>query len=399
MFTLTHSINFAQPYIEYAPLNAGLGGEPATSICSMIRNTFMNAPMTWPWNRNSLTFNTVQGQQDYPIVVADFGFMENFSMTASVGISIPGVTPGKVFQGNDVLNFGSLTASSDSQRSESLAVQSTYTTPALSIIIDDVQVTNNVATISTLLTNGLLVGESVTFSGLSYAGFLNGVTAVVTGVTVNTSFTVAIVNANYGPVVDGGLASVPVTNWVNFRTMGVPNGVWAITVIYQKRAAQFGPYFITSAANHVGANTTYTGSFDPLSFPAGAIATITGFVANTVNNGSFTVVSCSTTSLVLANGAGVAETISAYATNLSWGPIPDQYSDVYNNLFLSEALSSVDEAKSQLYRQRGIAAFLAKASGLSETQKKAFVMQWMARQVEEQSTIFMAQQGNQGRGV
>src|ERR1700693_1013909 len=52
MYTLTQTINFSQTYIEYSPLTAGAGFEPALSIASMIRSTIMNSPFTWPWNRN-----------------------------------------------------------------------------------------------------------------------------------------------------------------------------------------------------------------------------------------------------------------------------------------------------------------------------------------------------------
>lgn len=398
MFTLQQSINFARSYIEYAPCNAGFGGEPATSVSSMIRNTLMNAPMTWNWNRNTLTFSTVQGQQDYPIVVPDFGFMENWSLTATA--AAPGIIVGKIFQGGDTYNTAALAGASDQQRSDALAVQSIFTTPVLTIALTSVAVDgSNNLTILTANTQGLAVGQSVTFSSVVTATFLNGQTVVVTAVTPNTSFVAKFTHASYGPASDTGTASVPVTNWVSFRFLGVPNAVYTVTVVYQKRSPQFGPYFITSCGTSGGGNTTYTGSFDPLSFPVNSTAQITGFVTNAVNNGTFTVVSCSTTSLVLVNGSGVAETASAFAINPSWSPIPDQYSDVYNNLFLSEMLAAVDDARAQLYRQRGIAAFLAKASGLTETQKKAFVQQWLARMVEEQSTIFTAQQGNQGRQV
>ena len=397
-FTIQTSINFSQPFMEYAPCNAGLGGEPATTVASMIRNTFISAPLTWHWNRESLKFPTVQGTQDYYIVSPDFGFMENWSLTATQ--NAPGIQTGKVFQGNDQYNYGSLQVSADSQRPDALAVQSTYDTQPFTMTITSVAVdSNNVLTILTANTSTLAVGQSVTFSGVGTASFLNGQTVVVTAVTLNTSFTAAFTHASYGPTADTGTASVPYTSWVWFRFLGVPNNVYNVNVTYQKRAAQNGPYFITSCGNAAAGNTTYNGAFDPLSFPAGATATITGFKTNAGNDGSFTVVSCSSTQLVVVNGAGVAETISAYAANLSWAPIPDQYSHVYNNLFLSEMLSSVDEAKAQIYRQRGVAAFLAKSSGLSETQKKAFIAQWLMRQVEEISTPMLAQQGNQARGV
>jgi hypothetical protein len=92
-------------------------------------------------------------------------------------------------------------------------------------------------------------------------------------------------------------------------------------------------------------------------------------------------------------------TTTAYANNFSWDPIPNQYSDVYNNLFLSEAMAGVDDAKAQLYRSRGVAALLAKATGLTEMQKNAFAQQWLARGTEHQAAIGIVQLGNTGRGI
>ena len=183
------------------------------------------------------------------------------------------------------------------------------------------------------------------------------------------------------------------------RFIGVPNAAYTVTLIYQKRPVMFGPYTISAAGNAAGGNTTYTGTFDPLAFPTGAVAQITGFKTNAVNNGSFVVVSSSGTSLVVANAAGVAETITAYLSNFDWSPIPDSYQDIYNNLFLSEMLAVEDDARSQQYRQRGIAAFLAKAEGLTSMQRNAFVQQWLARGIESATTAQMTQLGNQARGA
>jgi len=179
----------------------------------------------------------------------------------------------------------------------------------------------------------------------------------------------------------------------------VPDKIYTVTLVYQKLAPQFGPFFITSCGNAGGGNTTYTGSFDIISFPAGATAIVTGFVTNAVNNGSFVVVSSTNTSLVLANAAGVAETAAAFVNNFSWDPIPNQYSDVYNNLFLAEALAVVDDARAQLYRQRGVAALMAKASGLTEMQKNIFAQQWLARGTERASSSGITTLGNTGRGI
>lgn len=309
--TLQHSINWAKPFIQYSPLQAGLGQEPAVSIGSMVRNSFLNPPMTWLFNRAEVVFSTIIGQQDYVIATAqDLSFVEKVSLTNDAG---------EIFEVKDVYNNSALAVSAFQQRPNAMSVES-----------------------SSVIANVL----------------------------------------NY-----------------KFRFLGVPEAVYIVTVVYQKLAPQFGPFFITAAGNAAAGNTTYTGSFDPLSFPVGAKAIITGFVTNAVNNGMFTVVSCSLTSLVVANPAGIAETVSAYVSNFSWDPIPNQFSDVYNNLFLAEALALVDDARAQLYRQRGVAAFISKATGLSEMQKNAFVQQWLARGVERSAEGGMINLGNTGRGI
>lgn len=93
--------------------------------------------------------------------------------------------------------------------------------------------------------------------------------------------------------------------------------------------------------------------------------------------------------------------LSAQFANLSdmWFPIPDSYSDIYNNLFLGEALAVTDDGRSQIYRQRGVAAFLAKAEGLSDTQRQIFAQQWLAQSREGATSGLKAQQGVQARGI
>lgn len=313
-FTLQHSANFALPFVQYSPVMAGFGFEPATSICSMIRNSLLSAPMAWFFNRNEISFSTVVGQQDYTQSIAangnDFGFIEKATLTDDTG---------SIIEIKDVYNTSPLAVSAFQQQPSAIAAQ------------------------------------AITFAA--------------------------------------GVQSV------KFRFLGVPNKIYTVTVTYQKLAPQFGPFIVTASGNASAGNTAYTGIFDPYSFPVGATATITGFV-NAANNGNFTVVSCNTTTLVVANGAGVAQTpTNAFALNQSWGPIPDQFSDIYNNLFLAEILTLADDSRSQYYRQRGVAAFLAKESGLNETQKNIFVQQWIARSSERAAAAQATQRGDLGRSV
>jgi hypothetical protein len=83
-----------------------------------------------------------------------------------------------------------------------------------------------------------------------------------------------------------------------------------------------------------------------------------------------------------------------------WAPIPDSFMDIFNNLFLAEAMEAVDDARGQYYRQRGIAALLAKSEGLSQMQINAFLAQWTARGVSQQTSAQLrTQQASQARGV
>jgi hypothetical protein len=79
--------------------------------------------------------------------------------------------------------------------------------------------------------------------------------------------------------------------------------------------------------------------------------------------------------------------------------IPDQYQDIYFNLFLGEIMAFADDARSQLYRQRGVLSLLAKAEGLSELQKNLFLEQFWARAGQQQQTALVRQQAQQARGV
>jgi len=90
-----------------------------------------------------------------------------------------------------------------------------------------------------------------------------------------------------------------------------PNGT--LTVLYNTTTKSTATYSLTAASDASGGNTTYTGTFSP-TLPVGSSVTISGF-SNTGNNGGpFTVVSCSSSQLVVNNGAGIAETSASPGT-------------------------------------------------------------------------------------
>lgn len=235
--TVQTTLNWALAYIQNSPMSNNTGSEPAISIASMIRNTIMNAPMTWSWNRfeNSANVTTITNQ-DYLIAVTNFGFLEKVSLTDASG---------NVQELKDIYNTSALSANSITQRPSAAAV-------------------------------------------ISY---------------------------------------VPGTSFkLRFNT--IPDKIYTINLTFQ------------------GLSTQFVNLTDP------------------------------------------------------WSPIPDQYSDVYNNLFLSEAFQTAnDDAEAARYRQRGVAALLSKAEGLTQTQINIFRQQWLARDSEAQATSLRTAQGNQARGV
>jgi hypothetical protein len=93
------------------------------------------------------------------------------------------------------------------------------------------------------------------------------------------------------------------------------------------------------------------------------------------------------------------EAVLFTATTDSWGPLPDSFMMIYNNLFLGEILADADDQRSQVYRQRGVAMLLAKAEGLSETDKQTFAQQYIQHGVGIMVPGMKAQQAVQARGV
>lgn len=92
---------------------AGLGGEPAVSIASEIRNTILSAPFSWDFNRNEITQVLVAGTQDYAVSITDFGFLEKASLTD---------TNGDIQEIKDVKNTEALSKSTKQQRPSAISV-------------------------------------------------------------------------------------------------------------------------------------------------------------------------------------------------------------------------------------------------------------------------------------
>lgn len=313
MQTITQSINYSKPFIEYSPLSAGTAFNPAVNIATIVRNMMLNAPFKWGWNRNEyLNLNISQANgQNYTVPITDFGWLEKVTLIPTVGLS----SSNRMFDIPDVYNTAAL-------------------------------------------------------------GWTNSV-ARPNGVSVEM--------VNYG------------TN-LSLRFSSIPDQNYNAILTYQMLPISFQAFSASAAANAVGNNTTYTGVFTPAAFPVGSTALVYGFDL-AANNGEFAVVSVTGTSLVLVNPNGAADTAAASIVNESWAPIPDTFVDIFNTLFLGEAFQVVDDARGAQYRQRGVAALLSKAEGLTAQQKSAFLEQYLIRDAQALRAQLMTQQGTQARAV
>lgn len=74
-------------------------------MANEIKQTMLNPPFGWPWNRVKTTFSATAGTQDYSTALADFGWLEQASFTGA---------DGKTFQANFIKNV--LTADSNQSR-------------------------------------------------------------------------------------------------------------------------------------------------------------------------------------------------------------------------------------------------------------------------------------------
>jgi hypothetical protein len=223
--SLNSTIQWARPFLFFKPLAfASSGNEPAISSANLVQQTILGPPFRWNWNRKSLTFVTTPGVQDYPVTLADFGFMEKAS------VAIQGSKTIEI----EIYNNNSLGEDTVAARPRFISAQLDDNSTAASANITNVSLSNNILTVTAI--NSFVAGQVVYFTGLTNATFLNGQTAEV--ITSNgTSFTAVYIGPDYSsPYGDTGTAS---EGNITFRLMPVPEQVYTITVQYQKKVPLF----------------------------------------------------------------------------------------------------------------------------------------------------------------
>jgi hypothetical protein len=80
-----------------------------------------------------------------------------------------------------------------------------------------------------------------------------------------------------------------------------------------------------------------------------------------------------------------------------WAPIPDSFSDVYNNMCLGYYMDSCQDGRAPQYIARGMAGLLARAQGLSQMDKAIFAASYMNFNAQEMLNQLKTQQGQQAQ--
>jgi hypothetical protein len=80
---LSATENWASAFANFEPLNIATANEPTITNANTILQTIVGPPFKWNWNRSPFgTITTVAGTQDYPLSIANFGFLEGASVTS-----------------------------------------------------------------------------------------------------------------------------------------------------------------------------------------------------------------------------------------------------------------------------------------------------------------------------
>lgn len=83
----------------------------------------------------------------------------------------------------------------------------------------------------------------------------------------------------------------------------------------------------------------------------------------------------------------------------AWAPIPDSFTDVYNNLCMGYFMDSCQDPRAKEYIVRGIAGLLARAQGLTQMDKAIFAASYMNFSAQQLLNMLETQRDSQAKGV
>jgi hypothetical protein len=334
-YTLQQTINYSQAFIGNLNPTVFTGEEPALTTANTIVSLLTNPPLTWPWNRAYFDTTLEQGIQDYLVLTNDFGFLEKVVLSYTDASGIE-----QQVELEAVFNNKALGTTTQQSRPNTCAVQ---------------------------------LGGGNT-SGNTPSGFTGGGFSTLIGDGVSTTYTVTH-NLNTENII------VQVFNAITGELDAVDMDIASANSI----SLTFGTAPITNSENVVILAVSSSGSGSPPG-PDGVVFRFMNSPDQTYY------------------ATFIYQLAPLFFTDVSqdWFTqcgIPYSFLDVFNSLFLSEMFQFSDDPRAVQYRQRGMAALLSKASGLSETEKNEILGFSMANDLQTIAAHLRVQQASQARGI
>jgi hypothetical protein len=205
-----------------------------------------------------------------------------------------------------------------------------------------------------------------------------------------------------GNIVKNVILAAPFTWRFNRNNVAVSGGLVQGQQDYNQTLSDFGFLEVASLTDSTGIIWQLTDVFNTTALSLSSVQARPSGVAVQTDNGSggFTF-----RFSAVPDGAYpcnlVYQKLPVNFVNLTdlWSPIPDSFSDVYNNLSLGYYMDSCQDPRAKEYIARGIAGLLARAQGLTAMDKALFAQAYMNFDLQTMLNQLKTQQGAQAQGA
>lgn len=218
--TLGGSINYTQTYGGWRGLALGTSNEPAITCANIVMQTILGAPFCWNWNRSSVTFLTTAGTQDYSTPAATFGFIEKASYVLAASITQTSLTS----------NIATYTAANSFVQGTTVTITG-CTNNAVFNVTNGTIVTAS----STQFTIAITHGDIAPASESAGVAILTSIQTAGSRTEISNTLNVIGAGAEQGTPSFVAAQLDDNAGNITFRVLPVPDTVYQVTVIFQKR--------------------------------------------------------------------------------------------------------------------------------------------------------------------
>ncbi len=85
-YTLDRTVRYVRRFIFNSPLIFSGTTDPALGMADWVRNTILQPPFAWRWNRATAKVLLSTGVQDYEVNLPNFGWLESATVTDTVSV-------------------------------------------------------------------------------------------------------------------------------------------------------------------------------------------------------------------------------------------------------------------------------------------------------------------------